>query len=96
VAKDSVCTGPLEQFDHQAVWAIHHVDEARPLKEIKLIEVSLDELGGEQPTVGHKATIHGVLYLIMEIQPPKTKSSKWRRKTSDDTEQKWRLLVQRV
>jgi hypothetical protein len=73
-----------------------HLAEARTLKEIELIEVSLDELGGEQPTVGDEATIGGVLYLIMEVQSPKTKSTKWRRKAPDVSEQKWRLLVREV
>jgi hypothetical protein len=73
-----------------------HLAEARTLKEIELIEVSLDELGGERPTAGNEATIRGVQYLVMEVQPPKTKSSKWKRKATDVTEQKWRLLVQKV
>ena len=66
------------------------------MKEIELIEVSLDELGGERPTAGNEATIRGVRYLIMEVQSPKTKSSKWRRRAPDDGEQKWRLLVREV
>jgi len=66
------------------------------LKKVELIEVSLEELGGEQPTAGIEVTICGVRYRIMEVKPPKTRSSKWRRRKPEEVEPKWRLLVEKV
>ena len=66
------------------------------MKKVELIEVTLEELGGEQPTAGIEVPIRGVRYRIMEVKPPKTRSTKWRRRKPEDEEQKWRLLVKRV
>jgi hypothetical protein len=51
------------------------------VKNVELLEVTLDELGGEKPAAGSEVTIRGIRYRVMEAQPPKTKSSKWRRRT---------------
>ena len=63
---------------------------------IKLLEVTLEELGGEQPAAETEVTIRGVRYRVMQVTPPKTKSSKWRRREPKAEEKKWRLLVQEV
>jgi len=66
------------------------------LKKVELIEVTLEELGGEQPTAGIEVTIRGVRYRIMDAKPPKTRSSKWKRRKPEEVAQKWRLLVEKV
>jgi len=67
------------------------------VKNVELLEVTLDEAGGREPTAGQELTIGGVRYRVMEVQPPKsTSSSKWRRRPSSPEPQKWRLLVQQV
>jgi hypothetical protein len=44
-----------------------------------------------------KATAAGPgTYRVMQVTPPKTKSSKWRRREPKPEEKKWRLLVQEV
>ena len=66
------------------------------MKNVQLLELTLDELGGEEPAAGSEVTICGIRYRVMQIQPPKTKSSKWRRRAQKPEEKKWRLLVQEV
>lgn len=66
------------------------------MKNVELREVTLDELGGEERATGSEVTIRGIRYRIMQVQPPKTKSSKWRRRETTVEEKKWRLLVQQV
>jgi hypothetical protein len=66
------------------------------MKNVELLEVTLDELGGEEPAAESEVTIRGVRYRVMQVQPPKTKSSKWRRREPKAEEKKWRLLVQEV
>ena len=66
------------------------------MKNVELLEVTLDELGGSEPATGDEVTIRGVRYRVMQTQPPKTKSSKWRQRAKKPEEKKWRLLVQEV
>ncbi len=66
------------------------------MKNIELIELTLEELGGERPTAGSDVEIHGIRCRILEVKPPKTRSSKWRRKAEDEGERKWRLLVEKM
>lgn len=66
------------------------------MKNVELLEVTLDELGGGEPTTGSEVTIRGIRYRVMQVQPPKTKPSKWRRRAQKPEEKKWRLLVQEV
>jgi hypothetical protein len=66
------------------------------VKNVELLEVTLDELGGEEPAAETEVTIRGIRYRVMQVQPPKTKSSKWRRREEKAEEKKWRLLGQRA
>ena len=66
------------------------------MQKVNLLEVTLDELGGEEPAAGSEVTIRGIRYRVMEAQPPKTKSLKWRRRAPLPEPQRWRLLVQEV
>jgi len=67
------------------------------VKNVELMEVTLDEAGGSEPTASEELTIGGVRYRVLEVQPPKPKSSsKWRRRPSSPEAKKWRLLVQQV
>ncbi len=70
--------------------------ESVAVKNVKLLEATLDELGGEEPAAGSEVTIRGIRYRIMEAHLPKTKSLKWRRRAPSPEQQKWRLLVQEV
>ena len=66
------------------------------MKSIELIEVTVEELGGERPTAGSEVEIHGIRCRILEVKPPKTRSSKWRRRPKVEGERKWRLLVEKM
>ena len=66
------------------------------MKNVELLELTLDELGGEEPVAESEVTIRSIRYRVMQVQPPKTKSSKWRRREPTPEEKKWRLLVQKV
>lgn len=66
------------------------------MKNVQLLEVTLDELGGEEPAAESEVTVRGVRYRVMQVTPPKTKTSKWRRREPKVEEKKWRLLVQQV
>ncbi len=66
------------------------------MKNIELIELTLEELGGEQPTAGSEIEMHGICYRILEVKPPKTRSSKWRRRAEAEGERKWQLLVEKL
>ena len=66
------------------------------MKNVQLLELTLDELGGEEPATGSEVTIRGISYRVMQVQRPKTKSSKWRRREPKPEEKKWRLLVQQL
>ena len=66
------------------------------MKNIELLEVTLEELGGEQPIAGSEVEIRGIRCRVLEVKPPKTPSSKWRRKPKDESEPKWHLLVENM
>jgi hypothetical protein len=66
------------------------------VKNVKLLEMTLDELSGEEPAAGDEVTIRGICYRVMQVQAPKTKPSKWRRRAPTPEKEKWRLLVQEV
>lgn len=66
------------------------------MKNVQLLEVTLNELGGEEPAVETEVTIRGIRYRVMQVTPLKTKSSKWRRREPKTEEKKWRLLVEQV
>jgi hypothetical protein len=58
--------------------------------------MTLDELGDQEPVAGDEVTIRGICYRVMQVQSPKTKPSKWRRRAPTPEKEKWRLLVQEV
>ncbi len=66
------------------------------MKKVELIEATLEELGGEQPTAGIEVTIRGACYRVLEVKPPKTRSTKWRQRKAEEEEPKWRLLVEKI
>ena len=66
------------------------------MKNIELIELTLEELGGKQPTAGSEVEIRGMRCRILEVKPPKIRSSKWRRKAEGAGERKWQLLVNKL
>ena len=66
------------------------------MKNVELLEVTLNELGGEEPAAESEVTVRGVRYRVMQVQPPKTKPSKWRRRAPTPEEEKWPLLVQEL
>jgi len=66
------------------------------MKNIELIELTLEELGGKQPTAGSEVEVRGMRCRILEVKPPKTRASNWRRKAEDEGERKWQLLVENL
>jgi hypothetical protein len=67
------------------------------VKNVELLEVTLAQLGGEEPATGFEETIRGIRYRVVQVPPQKrTKSSKWRRREPKPEEKQWRLLVQEV
>jgi hypothetical protein len=66
------------------------------VKNVDLIGVSLDELGGEAPAVGAEICVEGRRYRVVNVKPPKVRSSRWRRRVAQDDKEKWELLVERV
>ncbi len=66
------------------------------MKNIELIELTLEELGSDSPTAGSEVEIGGTRFRIVEVKPPKARSSKWRRKPKIESEPKWQLLVERM
>ena len=64
------------------------------MKNVRLIEVTLDELGNVEPRPGTDVTYQGETYRVVEVTPPVEKPpSKWRRPPKPVTP-KWRLLVE--
>ena len=70
--------------------------ERRSVKNIELIELTLEQLGGEPPTAGAEVRIDSRHFRILEVKPPKTRSSKWRRRAKGEGERKWQLLVEKM
>jgi len=66
------------------------------MKSISLLEVTVEQLNGEQPTVGSEVVLRGVRYRVMNVKPPRDRSSKWGLKKTNDQEEKWQLLVEKV
>ena len=66
------------------------------MKNVKLLELTLDARGGEEPAAGSEITIGGISYRVIEVHAPKTKSSKWRQRSPSPETQKWRLLVEEI
>ena len=64
---------------------------------LELLELTSEELAGQQPEAGTELTIRGKQYHIVEATPPVIKPlSKWRRKQTNPVTPKWRLLVRTV
>ena len=66
------------------------------MKNIELIELTLEELGGKPPTAGAEVRIDSQHFRILEVKQPKTRSSKWRRRLEDKGERIWQLLVEKM
>jgi hypothetical protein len=65
------------------------------MKNVTLIEVTSEELGNAQPSVGTEILIRNVSYRIMGVKPPKNGSSGWRRRASR-RERTWQLMVEKL
>jgi hypothetical protein len=66
------------------------------LKNVDLIGVTLDELGGEFPVAGTEVCLRGLRYRVVNVKPPKPRSPRrWSRSGHEDQPQ-WKLLVERV
>ena len=66
------------------------------MENVELLELTLDQLGGEEPTVGNEFEFRGNHYRIMNVKLRQTRSSKWKRQTRTSTMPKWSLLVQKL
>jgi hypothetical protein len=66
------------------------------MKNVDLIEATVEELGGQQPLAGSEIVIRGIRYLIVEAKSPKAVSSRWKRKPVGNRPQTWKLLVERL
>jgi hypothetical protein len=65
------------------------------MKNVDLIEVTLDELAGQQPIAGTEIVLRGVRYHIVNARPPRVVSGRWRRKAVGEAQRKWQLLVEK-
>ena len=50
----------------------------RTVKNVELIEVTVEELGGALPVGGTEICFRDVHYVIIEATPPKVRSSRWK------------------
>ena len=66
------------------------------LKNVDLIGVTLDELGGEPPAVGTEVCLRGMRYRVVNVKPPKARSPRWRGQAGHKDQPQWKLLVERV
>jgi hypothetical protein len=41
------------------------------VKNVELLEVTLAQLGGEEPATGFEETIRGIRYRVVQVPPPK-------------------------
>ncbi|MCI0459997.1 MAG: hypothetical protein L0Z62_23850 [Gemmataceae bacterium] len=65
-------------------------------KNLDLVEVTLNELGGQQPTAGTVLVLGQVRYLVVSAKPPKAHSLRWKRSGQTRNPATWKLLVQLV
>jgi hypothetical protein len=65
------------------------------VKNVELIEVTLEEVGGAEPVTGSEVIYRNVRYCIIEVRPPKEGSRKWRPRHRHENS-KWTLLVRKV
>jgi hypothetical protein len=65
------------------------------VKNVDLIGVTLDELGGEPPAVGTETCLQSTRDRVVNMKPPKEHSSCWRGRTGYENEPKWEWLVAR-
>ena len=66
------------------------------MENVELLELTLDQLGGEEPTAGNDLVLRGNHYRIMHVKLRQARFSKWKRQTRTSTMPKWSLLVQKV
>ena len=66
------------------------------MENVELLELTLDQLGGEEPVVGNELEFRGNHYRIMHVELKQTRSKKWKRQTRPPVVPKWSLLVQKV
>jgi hypothetical protein len=65
------------------------------VKNVELIEVTLEDVGGAEPVIGSEVIYRNVRYHIIEVRPPKEGSRKWRPR-HPHRHSKWTLLVQKA
>jgi len=63
------------------------------MKNVDLIEVSLDELGGMPPEAGAEVVLKGVRYHVLGVTPPKGQPPQWSRKRAAGQAGEWKLLL---
>ena len=68
----------------------------RAMKNVELIELTLDQLGGKEPIVGNDLVLSGIHYHIMHVKLTIARSSKWKRPRQATSTPKWSLLVKKV
>ena len=66
------------------------------MKNVELIQVALEDVGGAEPTIGSEIVFRNVRYRIIEARPPKEGSRRWRPRHHHVHHSKWNLLVQKV
>lgn len=66
------------------------------MKNVQLLEATLDELGGVEPEPGSEVIYRDQRYRVVEVTPPVVKPpSKWRKAAKPATP-KWRMLVEKL
>jgi hypothetical protein len=63
---------------------------------VALLEVTPEELGGQEPIVGGEILLGAIRYRILGAKPPKARPWRWKRRTAEDRQPTWQLVVQKV
>lgn len=66
------------------------------MKNVDLIEVTQEELGSVTPAAGTEIVLRGIRYRVVNVTPPKIRSSRWKGTRSGTQQQTWKLLVQTI
>jgi hypothetical protein len=66
------------------------------MKNVDLIEVTLEDLQGVSPSPSTEIVFQNVRYRILEVRPPKEKSRRWRPGQPKAVKPKWQLLVRKL
>ena len=64
------------------------------MKKVTLLEVTPNDLNGQEPTVGTELAIQGIRYRVLQVKTRRARAPKWARRKPAESQEHWQVLVE--